>query len=344
MSSETSEWLNTNIMVGNGVTPWWIEGERASHANLYDGPLDRDEITSKLLGWMPNVEAIYDADGYEIADYIRLTPSDVNTPGKAKPTLGIHTDGYAVHRYDTLLGVSPLEVASAGLLKQRRVFWVTFSRDGNPTVSTPEGVDFLPYITASTSLDASMSTSISEHVTLPICDNTLDIARMEGERFKIKHSKKSGTSWASDAAKAASVLAKLEEDMTGEIKTLCGQSVTEKQWLAFLDEWCPLPEKQLTKGGGPGKSFTMAENRRVFMDEMYRRDARVSPWTGTAFGVVQAVNTYANHHAIVRDTSGDDMGATAARVQRNMLRTVTGRWAEIDQSTLSTLDKILVDA
>lgn len=339
MSRETSEWLNSNIMVGNGVTPWWLEGDRDSHPNLYSGPLDRGEIRSKLLDWNPNVRKIYDEDMNEIEGYIRLVPSD-----DPKATLGIHTDGYTVHEYSKMLDASTLDIASAGLLKQRKIFWVTYGRQGDGLVRTPEGVDFLPYITHSSSLDGSLSTTISEHVTLPICDNTLNIAIMEGERIKIKHTKKSGASWLSDSGKAIAALAKLEDDMTREISTLCATDVTEAQWSQFVDEWCPLPEKAVTKGGGPGASWTRASNRRDFIDALYHSDKRVSAWSGTAFGVLQAVNTYANHHVMVQDKSGDEMGETATRVQRNMLRTVAGKWGEIDKSTLETLDKILVSA
>jgi hypothetical protein len=58
----------------------------------------------------------------------------------------------------------------------------------------------------------------------------------------------------------------------------------------------------------------------------------VSPWAGTAHGVIQAVNTYEHHEAIVRG---------APRPERNMLRTITGDFGRLDQNTLSTLTKLL---
>jgi hypothetical protein len=59
---------------------------------------------------------------------------------------------------------------------------------------------------------------------------------------------------------------------------------------------------------------------------------RVAPWAGTAFGVVQAVNTYAHHEQTVRG---------AERAERNMLRTVTGAVDQLDRATLTTLDRVL---
>ena len=58
----------------------------------------------------------------------------------------------------------------------------------------------------------------------------------------------------------------------------------------------------------------------------------VTPWKGTAFGVVQAVNTHAHHYATVR-------GAT--RPERNMVRAVSGGVDTLDIGTLATLNKVL---
>jgi hypothetical protein len=49
---------------------------------------------------------------------------------------------------------------------------------------------------------------------------------------------------------------------------------------------------------------------------MYRHDDRVSPWADTAYGVLQAINTYEHHEGTVRG---------ADRSERNMLRAVYGR-------------------
>ncbi|MBM4654068.1 hypothetical protein GS640_00730, partial [Rhodococcus hoagii] len=55
--------------------------------------------------------------------------------------------------------------------------------------------------------------------------------------------------------------------------------------------------------------------------EMYRHDARANTWRGTAFGVVQAVNTWAHHKQAVK-------GAT--RAERNQEGAITGRFSKLD--------------
>jgi hypothetical protein len=74
----------------------------------------------------------------------------------------------------------------------------------------------------------------------------------------------------------------------------------------------PVPQEQ-------GRGRTLAESKRDTPDRLWRSDERVFPWRGTAFGVLQAVNTYSHHHQAAR----------GSRVQRNMLKAVTGHhpWA-----------------
>ena len=65
---------------------------------------------------------------------------------------------------------------------------------------------------------------------------------------------------------------------------------------------------------------------------MYRHDDRVAPWTGTAHGVLQAVNTYEHHSNIIRG---------AERSERNMLRTITGDFGTLDRTSWDILASIL---
>jgi hypothetical protein len=61
------------------------------------------------------------------------------------------------------------------------------------------------------------------------------------------------------------------------------------------------------------------------------RPGRVSPWKGTAFGVVQMVNTYDQHLSIVRG---------AERAERNQLNFITGKVDTLDASVLTTLARV----
>ena len=72
--------------------------------------------------------------------------------------------------------------------------------------------------------------------------------------------------------------------------------------------------------------------KRDALERLYARDHRVSPWAGTAYGVIQAVNTYEHHEGIVR-------GST--RAERNMLKTVRGDFADCDRAAWRALEEVL---
>jgi hypothetical protein len=65
-------------------------------------------------------------------------------------------------------------------------------------------------------------------------------------------------------------------------------------------------------------------HKRDALLKLYRHDNRVAPWAGTAQGKLQAVNTAEHHEGTVR-------GPT--RAERNMLRTVTGDFGDVDRGT-----------
>jgi hypothetical protein len=76
-------------------------------------------------------------------------------------------------------------------------------------------------------------------------------------------------------------------------------------------------------------------NRRAELEQLYRYDDRCKAWTGTAFGVLQAVNTHAHHVGIVRN---------ASRPMRNAERAITGGVDKLDGNTLAVLDRVLTTA
>ena len=82
-----------------------------------------------------------------------------------------------------------------------------------------------------------------------------------------------------------------------------------------------------------GESFTgLAATASDDLTRLWDHDARVAPWRGTAWGVVQAVNTYVHHEQTVRGTD---------RADRNMLRAVDGGADTLDTATLTTLRGVL---
>ena len=91
-------------------------------------------------------------------------------------------------------------------------------------------------------------------------------------------------------------------------------------WDRFLD----LQVSRTDQDGSPlrGRALTLADKKHDVLQRLYRHDATVAPWAGTAHGVIQAVNTYEHHESTVRGVP---------RAERNMLRAITGDFGKLDR-------------
>ena len=350
MSAETSLWLNTNVLVGmtaNRGTAWHYRKEdQGDESNHYEGAIPVGDVERRLFHWdavkVPvlaqfpadfETMTTLDADGNpvrvsEVPGMVAIARNDTNHVFK------IFTDGYEIHQYrewllntvSTILG-DTLKITSAGLLKQGGQAWVE--------VSVPEtlhdaetGFAFRPNLLAATSLDGSLSTTYTRTVTATVCDNTMAAALLEGrdQRVKIKHSRYSGLR-IDEARESLSLIEQTADAFTDALHELTRTTVTDRQWFQFLDEWQPIPEK--------GRGKAIADRQRDELTAMYRNDNRANTWNGTAFGVVQAVNTWAHHKATVKG---------ASRADRNAEGAITGKFEQLDAKVLATLDKILANA
>lgn len=350
MSQETSQWLNTMTLIGftdkRGKAWHWRESDQGAEPNHYPGAIPLEDVKRRLFFWKP-VEGDHKSDfiNPETGEMETLHSDDIkdiirprtDRLGPAK-RLGTFKRDYKIHDYEEWLTTNianildaDLAIGSAGLLKDGAQAWVQAQMPEN--IKTPEGVEFRPYISGATSLDGSLSTTYKTGNELIVCDNTMHAA-LQGSAFrvKIRHTKNSLNKIA-DVRTALGVVHEEAESFAAEIKELTRTTVTDRQWDAFLDAYTPLPEVKKTKGGGPGQGFTMAENKRDRLSYLYRNDSRSADWVGTAFGVLQAVNTYQNHDSIVRGGHN--------RAERNMSLALRGKVDEQDAEVLDTLKSVL---
>jgi hypothetical protein len=123
----------------------------------------------------------------------------------------------------------------------------------------------------------------------------------------------------------------LADEFAAEIAQLCATPVSTDQWDRFLELHVPSIE---AKTGLPvtGRARSRSDKKRDVLKRLYAHDQRVAPWAGTAHGVLQAVNTYEHHEGTIRG---------ADRAECNMLRIVTGEFANLDRSAWATLSTVL---
>jgi phage/plasmid-like protein (TIGR03299 family) len=350
-------WLNENTLIGytsKRGTAWHYRADlQSDQPNHYPGPVPVEDVRRRLFNWDAESWEVYarkpGTDDLDPAELLASPDHDAMvayildalglrhqqnrqaiTRSDNEHVMGIFTDDYEKHPYDEWLLTTvanilddDLHIGSAGLLRGGAIAWVSVEMEDN--VRLPEGVEFRPFLLATTSFDGSLSTTFGRKVTNVICDNTHGIAMSErGQQIKIRHSRHSKLKL-TQARQALNVIHEITDDFAAEVAQLCAIDVSDAEWAAFLDAHTPLPD-------AAGRSRTMAEHKRETLTRLYDHDQRVAPWHGTGWGVLQAVNTYTHHEGIVRG---------AQRAERNMLNAVTGRTDDLDHQTLDTLAGVL---
>lgn len=338
MSAETLEWLNRNVLVGFTTKRGTAWHSRASEQeglepNHYEGAIPVEDVRRRLFHWTP-VEGDVTST-YVTSDGVVSTVTDPDRKTIIRPDtntiLGVFKAGYQIHGYEEWLVHNverlldaDLAIGSAGLLRGGAVAWVQTELED--TIGTPEGVEFRPFLSAATSLDGTLASTYQTGATVVVCDNTLSASLGEASalRVKVKHSKKS-LHKLHDVRDALQIVHSVADDFTAQVKTLCETTVTDAQWRQFLDAHVPVPQEQ-------GRGRTIAEHKREDLGRLWVNDDRVSPWKGTAYGVLAASNTWVTHESVVRG---------GERAERNAHRTITGGVDAYDRQTLDTLELVL---
>lgn len=351
MSQETSVWLNTNTLIGNtdkrGNAWHYRAADQGDESNHYPGPIPSEDVKRRLFYWEPIRLPVYvmvpsssveQADGIgpdgnpyrlvERKDRVNIARSDDFSD------LGMFKAAYTEHNYgeallDNVSGIvdddltGELGISSAGLLRNGAVAWVEISVP--ETMSTNSGFQYRPNLVAASSCDGSLATVYKRTVTATVCDNTLSasLGERHSETYKIRHSKNSGFKIA-NAREALGIIFQTSEAFASEVDRLCNIPVTDDQWELVLKEVIP--------DGNTQRGNTRAQNTRDKVDELWRFDNRVAPWAGTAFGALQAFNTYRHH--VARVNSG------TVRSERNMLQSIDGTTDKEDTAVLAAMSDL----
>lgn len=338
MSKETAKWLNTQTLIGfteKRGNAWHYRAEaQGDESNHYVGPVPVADVHRRLFNWTAEetplyVPATFSDDGSPLT-FAQVADRKAIRHSRTKHVLGIFKDGYHGHDYtEWLVGnVSnilddDLQVGSAGLLRNGGVAWVSVEVPEN--IETPEGVVFRPNLVAATSFDGSLATTYKRTATAVVCDNTLAAGLTGmGEVFKAKHTRNSGLK-INDAREALSIVHSIADEFAAEVARLTSAKVSDEQWESIVDMIAPMPKADQNK---TSRGATIAEGKRDALWDLWTKDERVSPWTGTAFGAYQAYNTYQHH---IRGTRGGTVQ------ERNMLDMVTGKTEQNDKHMVDNI-------
>ena len=350
MSQETSQWLNTKTLIGftekRGNAWHYREEDQGDEANHYVGAIPVEDVERRLFDWeavevplpaIPVADLSPDGvDSYEVTDPNRkviVRPRGALSEDDPGGIFGIFKGGYTVHQFKPWLLENvavilddDLQIGSAGLLKEGAVAFVQVEMPEG--ITTPEGVEFRPHLLAASGMDGSLSSTFKRCVQIAVCDNTMDAALVEGgknsQRIRIRHSKKS-MGRITEVREALAIVHDIADEFSAQVAALCNIKVSEGDWNKFLDEIAAVPEDE-------GYAKTISTKKRTALEQLYTEDERCAPWTGTAFGVLQTMNTYMHHGTMVM---GD-----GSRFERNQINAIRGASAKADIDTLKVLTGI----
>jgi phage/plasmid-like protein (TIGR03299 family) len=341
MSQEKSKWLNTNILVGftdeRGMAWHYRLEDQDSESNHYAGAIPVDDVLRRLFDFTVNAEPIYTFAGEQ--GYREVPGKRAMVCSDNGDTLGVFASTYAPHQYaewllenvSTILS-GDLGIGGAGLLRNRAQAYVQVEMP--ETITTPEGIAFRPHLLATTSFDGSLATTYKPTNTIVVCDNTREAALGEDSpTFKIKHTKYSALR-IMDAREALGIVHTMADDFAAEVAELCNTAVTPLTWDRFLALYAPMPTD------GNSRGMTVASTKRDAVAALYANDERAAQWHGTAYGVLQATNTYDQHVATIRKSKSTN-GEAPNRFERNMADVLSGNTGKSDAHTLALLTQAM---
>jgi phage/plasmid-like protein (TIGR03299 family) len=346
MSRETLTWLNENTLIGFTEKRGNAWHYRQGTDNHYVGGVPVEDVRKRLFDWHAEEHPILVGEtvsGMEKA----MNASTLILPGpqaegfkawvhpKTGEVLGVHKATRAIHQYDEwLLDLAAnvldddLQIGSAGLLRGGRMAWVQV--EVPETVETPEGVTFRPFILFRSAMDGSFATTASRSVTNTVCDNTMFIAATEhgGQRITFRATGNNEVKLA-EARDALGIVYTAADDFARQVAELTATPLSPNDFTKLTRIVIPGERPDVGADARSWAHWTKVGHKREFLEDLYRHDERVAPWTGTAFGAWQAFNTYDQHERTIRGGN---------RVERNQLQLVKGQQ---DRADRNVLDKIM---
>lgn len=308
-----------------------------------DGYLYNDAIPAKhateLLASVKPVKAEISLS-YLNADGETVTVSDPANVGLLDSATGevFHypTADYAIHDFaefgqkvTSTVVSDTLKCASVGILGGKA--YITYQTPEN-LKNEKTGMAFRTWIAFLSSIDGTWASTWKLGNTLVVCDNTAEMMRAEkGNKYSKRHSKFSASNIDADSIRTALGLWEAQaEGFNAQLDSLASMPVDAAAFDRFMALAFPIPAQA-------GRGATRAENKQDTLRALYAHDERVSPWAGTALGVVQMVSTYAQHASQVRVGDGSPI---AARAAKNTLATFgsVNTFGDTDRDTLKVLE------
>lgn len=344
MGEYTQEYMEENFAIGgvadHGVS-WWgrIGADGKPIGKFFDAGIP-ESVIRDMIGWDP----------VQVPEMWRdPATGDLVEHPKRKIVLRSDTFGFIganggasnlfpywdwfINGPKTLLDTSELYVGFVGLFHDGAQAAVQI--DMTKILDPYTGMEFKPFIFFHSSLDGSSAPECGVGSQLMVCDNTTRIARAQAKKsgllYRLKQTANARPDW-NEARDTLGIMHTMADDIMAELHALADVTVTPKQWAEFLDAHVPVTELGPDPSRGAKQARTIADNKRSELSRLYVADERAATWSGTALGVSQAVTTWAQHFATVKNQP---------RLARHKLSTYSGATADVQRQAMTLLSHVI---
>lgn len=289
MTRESLATLRSNTIQGYGIKAWHYR--KGISAEPFPAAVPED-VVAALFPAIEEVPTGYQlppqitAEGVSAGEWVTNPDHKTLLRADTRAPLAVVGKDYGVHQYgQTLLGMG-LPIACAGLLREGRHAWVQYGTADE--ITTVDNVRFTTKLLCVTSADASLATQMRYVTTLAVCDNTLAAALREGSDTvqRVRHTRLS-VARVEDMRRAFGLIDNVAEHTAEVVTDQVRTTVTDTQITALLDQL--LPASVPGAAGVSPRSRSIAGSKR---NAIMRRYAGMwGDYTGTAFGILQAIDT-----------------------------------------------------
>ena len=281
---------NVSFMASaHGMVPW----HRTNYVTVQDAMTSEEALRLAKLDFDVLQENVYDNQGIQVPGY-RL-----NFKSDDRKLLGLVTSRYKVIQNreafaftDALIGPS-CRYETAGSLNGYRTVWMLAQLEPR----TIMGDNFKNYLCFVNSFDGSSAMHVCITPIRVVCQNTLNLALRKARRkFSISH-----LGNIENKLQEADKTLKLSEEYFTEVQEkymeLAKKKVTDTMFQSFLQQLFPIEEddKESTK--------KLQQKKQDAVRKAYEVDD-LANFTGTAYGVINAVSDMAAHYEPSRITDG----------------------------------------
>lgn len=355
MSRESAQDLNTQTLIGMTEErgPAWhrrddLQGDEDNH---YPRFIPTEDVVRRLFNWEPikaPVAYLVPWEAGVAGEHVTINNTlyrvELSQRGRVGTLrgdnlydMGVFMSSDVQHppyqesliREAELLTGQELGVSSAGLLAKGSRAWLEISFP-QTLHDEKSGLDYRPNILKADSMDGSLANTTALTVNATVCDNTLTgnllQAAAEGVLVRRKHTSLSAAR-ISEERQALGILNELDDLFVADLHRLIEQELSPRQEIEVFDIIIPLPEEE-------GRTLTMRSEKRDQLMDILANDPMVSPWRGTAFGIVQLFNTYDHHYSLLR-------GEDSVRWERNTWKALNGKRAQADRQVVQALEMVL---